>query len=157
MTRAAFLAALVLLPVAGAFASGPGEASIAPFPGAVVGTPTTAPGGLSSPGDYSLAPATSSILPPVAGGVASTAFGSNGMRSSSLEFDSGLIGSGTHAFLSVGAGQGPRWHDAPAVSGQSVAAGVSTALPFGTTLTVTGGFENDRISDRSGVRTGSLP
>jgi hypothetical protein len=139
--RAAFLAALFLsLPGARARASGANAASAPLDP-------------LAAPGAYSLAPAAPSLLsalpggaPLVAGGVASTAFGSHGMHGSSIELDSGLIGNNTHAFVAVGGGQGPHWHDAPSVSGRSFAAGVSTALPFGTTLSVTAGVDQVRLA-----------
>ncbi len=143
MKRAAFLAALCLLPGARAVASG----LVAASPGASPAARALDP--LASPGAYSLAPAgPASILdqPLVAGGVASTSFGSNGMRASSVELDSGLIGGHTRAFVAVGAGQGPHWHDTPAIQGQSFAAGVTTELPYNTTVTIMGGFERDRLT-----------
>ncbi len=128
------LAALLIGPAAAAFSGPPAARAQASL--------------LATPGDYSLAPpapAAPALLP---GGVASTSFGSNGMRSSAVELDSGLIGGSTRAFLALGAGQGPRWHGSPAVSGSSIAAGIATSLPFGTTLTVSGGIERDRFSGR---------
>ncbi len=98
---------------------------------------------LSTPGDYSLAPPAL-----VQGGVASTSFGSGGLRSSAVRLDSGLIGGNTRAFVALGAGQGPQVHGRPSVSGSSVAAGVSTELPFGSTLSISAGVERDRFSGR---------
>ncbi|MCQ8279772.1 hypothetical protein NFI95_15105 [Acetobacteraceae bacterium KSS8] len=143
MTRAAFLAALCLFPAARAVASG----LVAASPGASPEARALDP--LASPGSYSLAPSgPASILdqPLVAGGVASTSFGSNGMRASSIELDSGLIGGHTRAFVAVGAGQGPHWHDMPAIRGQSFAAGITTQLPHNTTITIMGGLERDRFT-----------
>ena len=98
---------------------------------------------LSTPGDYSLAPPAL-----VQGGVASTSFGSGGLRSSAVRLDSGLIGGNTRAFVALGAGQGPQFHGRPSISGSSVAAGVATELPFGSTLSISAGVERDRFSGR---------
>ncbi len=112
---------------------------------------------LAAPGDFSLAqiPPPSGPLagslpgaapPPVAGGAVSQSFGSGGYHSTAVELDSGLLGGSTRAFLQAAAGQGPRFHDLPAVNGRSVAVGVQTALPFGTTLSLSMGTSEERLS-----------
>jgi hypothetical protein len=68
------------------------------------------------------------------------------MRSSSVLLDSGLLGGSTRAFLLLGTGQGPQLHGRPVVSGSAAAVGVATALPFGTTLSMTVGGARERVS-----------
>ena len=119
-------------------------------------------GPLAAPGDFSLAqipPASPSgplagslpgAAPPLlAGGAVSQSFGSGGFHSTAVELDSGLLGGGTRAFLQAAVGQGPRFHDLPAVNGRSLAVGVQTALPFGTTLSLSMGTSEQRLG-RSG-------
>ncbi len=115
---------------------------------------------LAAPGDFSLAqipppaapsgPLANSLpgaTPPlVAGGAVSQSFGSGGYHSTAVELDSGLLGGSTRAFLQAAAGQGPRFHDLPTVNGRSVAVGVQTALPFGTTLSLSMGTSEERLS-----------
>ncbi len=114
---------------------------------------------LSAPGNFSLAPvppaAPSGPLagslpgaapPLVAGGAVSQTFGSGGLHGTAVELDSGLLGGSTRAFLQASAGQGPRFHDLPAVSGHSVAVGVQTALPYGSTLSISVGTTQERLS-----------
>jgi hypothetical protein len=131
-------------------------------------------GSLNAPGDFSLAPAPPGLPPggsgsilegPLAGslpgaspklvqgGVVSQSFGSNGMRSTAIELDSGLIGGNTRASLLMATGQGPRFHDLPTVSGRSVAVGVQTALPYGFTVGVTAGVDQDRLSRGGALST----
>ncbi len=118
---------------------------------------------LSAPGNFSLAtippaspagPLAGSLpgaSPPlVAGGAVSQSFGSNGLHGTAIELDSGLLGGSTRAFLQAAAGQGPRYHDLPAVSGRSVAVGVQTALPYGSSLSVSVGTAQERLS-RGGI------
>lgn len=122
------------------------------------GTPGDA-GLLSAPGDFSLAqlppaPASGPLAgslpgarpPLVAGGAVSQSFGSAGFHSTAVELDSGLLGGGTRAFLQAAAGEGPRFHDLPAVNGRSVAVGVQTALPFDSTLSISVGTTEERVS-----------
>ena len=124
--------------------------------GARAGAPGDSP--LTAPGDFSLAqlpPASPSgplagslpgAAPPlVAGGAVSQSFGSGGFHSTVVELDSGLLGGSTRAFLQAAAGQGPHFHDLPVVNGHSVAVGVQTALPFGTTLSVSMGTSEQRL------------
>ncbi len=114
---------------------------------------------LAAPGDFSLSqipPASPSgplagslpgATPPLlAGGAVSQSFGSGGFHSTAVELDSGLLGGSTRAFLQAAAGQGPRFHDLPAVNGRSLAVGVQTALPFGTTLSLSMGTSEQRLS-----------
>ncbi len=114
---------------------------------------------LAAPGDFSLAqipPAAPSgplagslpgaTPPPLAGGAVSQSFGSGGFHSTAVELDSGLLGGSTRAFLQAAAGQGPRFHDLPAINGRSLAVGVQTALPFGTTLSLSIGTSEQRLS-----------
>ncbi len=114
---------------------------------------------LSAPGNFSLAPVPPAppsgplagslpgASPPlVAGGAVSQSFGSGGLHGTAVELDSGLLGGSTRAFLQASAGQGPRFHDLPAVSGSSVAVGVQTALPHGSTLSVSVGAVQERLS-----------
>ena len=114
---------------------------------------------LAAPGDFSLAqippPSPSGPLagslpgaspPLLAGGAVSQSFGSGGYHSTAVELDSGLLGGSTRAFLQAAAGQGPRYHDLPAASGRSLAVGVQTALPSGTTLSLSMGTSEQRLS-----------
>ncbi len=105
-----------------------------------------AAGPLSAPGDYSLAPPAL-----VKGGVVSTSVGSDGFRSTAVRLDSGLLGGGTRAFLLLGAGQGPHWHERPATSGSSAAVGVETQLPHGAILSLTAGHERGWSGEPGGV------
>lgn len=100
---------------------------------------------LSAPADYSLAPPAL-----VQGGVIGTSIGSGGMRSTALRLDSGLLGGSTRAFLLLGTGQGPRWRDAQRVSGSNVAVGVQTDLPHGTILSLSAGYERERLTGLRG-------
>ncbi len=121
-----------------------GAAALAPAAALADGLQVAGPGAaglqtagpLSAPGDYSLAPP---VL--VQGGVVSTAVGSRGFRSTAVRLDSGLLGGGTRAFLLLGAGQGPHWHERPATSGSSAAVGVETQLPHGAILSLTASRE----------------
>ncbi len=119
---------------------------------------------LSAPGDFSLAPvpppapagplagSLPGASPPLlAGGAVSQSFGSGGLHGTAIELDSGLLGGGTRAFLQASAGQGPRYHDLPAISGSSVAVGVQTALPYGSSLSVSVGTVQERLSRGGGV------
>ncbi len=120
-------------------------------------------GALSAPGNFSLAPippaspagplagSLPGASPPlVAGGAVSQSFGSNGLHGTAVELDSGLLGGSTRAFLQADAGQGPRFHDLPAVSGRSVAVGVQTALPYGSSLSIAVGTAQERLSRGGG-------
>ncbi|WP_419728060.1 hypothetical protein [Lichenicola sp.] len=121
----------------------------------------TASNPLAAPGNYSLAPQPpgpqptgfqpSGALfpsPVIAGGEVSQSFGSNGYSSTSMRVDSGLIGGNTHAFVAIGAGQGPHWKDQPKVTGSSAAVGIETDLGHGFSIGVAGGEERDRVSGR---------
>ena len=115
----------------------------------------TSDGLLGTPLDPSLSPpavpAARPGTPPlveggvIAGGEIGTAFGSDGVRSSAVRIDSGLIGNTTRAFVELGASRGPRWHDRPTVSGQSAALGVETTLPHGFTVELDAGAAHDRL------------
>ena len=108
---------------------------------------------LATPLDTSLAPpsALPGSIPPlvsggvIAGGEASTFFGSGGTHGAAIRLDSGLLGGTTRAFVAASTGQGPHWHDRPALSGQGVSAGVETVLPHGITMGVQAGYERDRL------------
>ena len=93
-----------------------------------------------------------SAAPPalVKGGVVSTSVGSGGFRSTAVRLDSGPLGGGVRAFLLMGTGQGPRWHDRPTASGSGVAVAVEAPLPHGTTLTLSAGHEQGRLGDPRG-------
>ena len=118
---------------------------------------------LSAPGDFSLAPIPPPVpagplagslpgaSPLVAGGAVSQSFGSGGLHGTAIELDSGLLGGSTRAFLQASAGQGPRYHDLPAIKGSSVAVGVQTALPYGSSLSVSVGSVQERLSRGGGV------
>ncbi len=113
---------------------------------------------LSTPGNFSLAPilpaapagplagALPGASPPLLqGGAVSQSFGSGGLHSTAIELDSGLLGGSTRAFLQAATGQGPHFHDLPAVSGSSVAVGVQTALPYGSVLSVSVATGQERL------------
>jgi len=95
---------------------------------------------LADPGTYDFAPPA-----PVKGGEVSQSFGSGGMRSTSIRLDTGgLLGGSTRAFLALGAGQGPQFHGAPIVKGNSIALGVQSEIAPGTTLSLLFVHENDK-------------
>lgn len=126
-----------------------GSAALAPVAASAAdGQPPAAlpaPGPLGAPGDYSLAPPAL-----VQGGVVSTAIGSGGYRSTAVRLDSGPLAGGTRAFLLVGAGQGPHWHDRPTANGSGVAVGLEAPLPHGATLGLTVGHEQGRLGNPAG-------
>ncbi len=135
-----------------------GSAALAPVAASADGQPAAAlqgsgpqatgpqsTGPLSAPGDYSLVPPAL-----VKGGVVSTSVGSNGLRSTAVRLDSGLLAGGARAFLLVGAGQGLRWHERPAASGSGVAVGLEAPLPHGTTLSLTASHEQGRLGGPGG-------
>ena len=96
---------------------------------------------LSAPADYSLAPPAL-----VQGGVIGTSIGSGGMRSTAVRLDTGLLGGGSRAFLLLGTGQGPRWRDDQRLSGSNVGVGVQTDLPYGTSLSLSAGYEREHLT-----------
>ena len=108
---------------------------------------------LATPLDTSLAPppALPGSTPPlvsggvIAGGEASTFFGSDGTHGAAVRLDSGLLGGTTRAYVAAGTEQAPRWHDRPTLTGQGVSVGVETALPYGITVGVQAGYERDRL------------
>ena len=137
------------------------RAATSPAAGPDAATAASSP--LAAPKDYSLEPAPAgpqaavsrpsgpgwlSPSPLIAGGVVSQSFGSGGFRNSAIRLDSGLIGGNTRAFVAVGTGQGPRWHDQPGSRGSSAALGVETDLGHGMTVDVFAGEERERFNGR---------
>lgn len=129
-------------------------------------TPAQVQSLLSDPGNYSLdTPSSTSpdarllpgASPPlVAGGYVSQSFGSGGLRSSTVQLNSGLLGGSTRAFLQLGTGQGPQFHGRPVVQGSSVALGVESEIARGVTVGFGVGYERDRFG-YGGSRWGGSP
>ena len=108
---------------------------------------TIYPGALSSPGNYSLAPADA---PPT--GEASVAYGSRNMSAASVRMERGLPGlPGVRAFVALGGAQGPDLKGiVPGAKGgvasHGAAVGVEKSFPDGTTISLEGGWQQDRLT-----------
>ena len=104
------------------------------------------PGALSNPGDYSFAPQDARPT-----GEASLGYGSRNLSSASIRMDTPLASiPGMRAFIALGASQGPDLKGiVPGANGGVVsrggALGIEQSFLDGTTISLQGGWEQERL------------
>ncbi|TLU72090.1 hypothetical protein [Lichenicoccus roseus] len=99
---------------------------------------------LASPGSYSLAP----VLPEpgaAPGGIASVGYGTRNTQTSSIQLQSGLLGNtGARAFVALGQARTDVDRSIRYLS-QGGAVGIEKQFPGGTTISLGGGWQRDRL------------
>nr|WP_321984639.1 hypothetical protein [uncultured Lichenicoccus sp.] len=99
-------------------------------------------------------------MSPAPGGVASVGYGSRNTQTSSIELESGLLGNtGTRAFVTLGQARTDlpdRSGSAPRISSQGGSIGIEKQFLDGTTISVGGGWQRDRLPYALSSRTNGV-